>query len=40
MRIEHTFEVSAGADEVFAALNDLELRRAVPAGRADHRARR
>ena len=25
MRIEHTFEVSAGADEVFAALNDLEL---------------
>ena len=28
MRIEHTFEVSAGADEVFAALNDLE--RVVP----------
>ena len=25
MRIEHTFEVHAGADEVFAALNDLEL---------------
>jgi len=25
VRIEHTFEVRASADEVFAALNDLEL---------------